>query len=244
MRGNSKKNPGKGENLHGYRRIVTVLVLSSLAIALIASTGKSRSDLASEQRQEQEESDLVKLRSEWFYGQRAYPHQYVPSGANLRALAQLDYKRRAEALLWTAGALAPTWTFVGPKPVDTPYTDPVVAGRVTALAINPANSNIVYLGAAQGGVWKTTDGGLSWVSLMDSQPSLAVGSIALDPAQFQRDLCRNGRRKFLRRQLLRCRDSEVDRQWRHVDPTLRAVLRPGWAGWIFWRRSTNREPER
>ncbi len=66
--------------------------------------------------------------------------------------------------------------------MDTPYTDPVVSGRVTALAINPANSNIVYLGAAQGGVWKTTDGGTSWVPLTDNQPSLAVGSIMLDPA--------------------------------------------------------------
>jgi len=39
---------------------------------------------------------------------------------------------------------------------------------------------VVYLGAAQGGVWKTTDGGLTWTPLTDSQQTLAIGSLALD----------------------------------------------------------------
>src|SRR6202011_6164713 len=57
----------------------------------------------------------------------------------------------------------------------------VTAGRVNAIAIDPRDNNVVYIGAAEGGVWKTTDGGINWTPLTDSQPSLATGSIAIDP---------------------------------------------------------------
>jgi photosystem II stability/assembly factor-like uncharacterized protein len=57
----------------------------------------------------------------------------------------------------------------------------VNSGRISALAVDPTNSNIVYLGAAQGGVWKTTAGGNTWTALTDAQASLATGSIAIDP---------------------------------------------------------------
>ena len=79
------------------------------------------------------------------------------------------------------------WTSIGPQPTTPSAGDPFSgyptdAGRVTALAIDPADptGNTIYLGAAEGGVWVTTDGGQSWTPLTDFQVSLAVGSIALD----------------------------------------------------------------
>jgi photosystem II stability/assembly factor-like uncharacterized protein len=81
-----------------------------------------------------------------------------------------------------APSINASWSFIGPQPIDTPYTYPVVSGRVTALAVDPRNSNTVYLGAAQGGVWKTIDGGTSWTPLTDTEPSLALGSVTLDPS--------------------------------------------------------------
>jgi len=82
----------------------------------------------------------------------------------------------------TAALSSARWTLIGPEPTDTPYNVPVVAGRITALAVDPTNANVVYAGAADGGVWKTTDGGIHWAPLTDTQPSLAVGSIAIDPS--------------------------------------------------------------
>lgn len=41
--------------------------------------------------------------------------------------------------------------------------------------------NTVYLGGAQGGVWKTTNGGANWTPLTDAQASTAIGSIAISP---------------------------------------------------------------
>ncbi len=56
----------------------------------------------------------------------------------------------------------------------------LVSGRVTAIAPHPQDANIIYLGAAQGGVWKTTDGGRNWKAKSDNLPSLAIGALAID----------------------------------------------------------------
>src|SRR6185312_1461355 len=93
------------------------------------------------------------------------------------------------------GALAPaatnTWTPLGPAPIPNGQTDPLlnpaneepVSGRVTTIAIDPADAtaNTVYVGTAQGGLYRTLDGGTTWTPLMDSQPSLAIGALAIDP---------------------------------------------------------------
>jgi len=55
-----------------------------------------------------------------------------------------------------------------------------VIGRVTALAVDPANESQVFLGAAAGGLWKSVDGGQSWVQLFDQIGTESVGSILLE----------------------------------------------------------------
>src|SRR5260370_30338712 len=72
------------------------------------------------------------------------------------------------------------WPLTGPRPTDSGSTF-VTAGRVNSIAIDPRDNNTVYIGAAEGGVWKTTDGGQNWTSLTDDQPSLANGAVAIDP---------------------------------------------------------------
>ncbi len=85
------------------------------------------------------------------------------------------------------------WTSLGPSPID---SDPTgnqsygdVTGRVSAIAVDRTDStgNTVYVGAASGGVWKSTNAAsatlsnVTWTPLTDQQPSLAVGSIAIQP---------------------------------------------------------------
>jgi len=131
--------------------------------------------------QEREDPEIMRERSEWFYSQRAYPHKYVPARARLNALRELDLMTASKLPLGLATTSNPSWTLIGPKPINTPYTDPVVAGRVSALAVNPGDPSVVYAGAAQGGIWKTTTAGSTWSPLTDRQASLAIGSVALDP---------------------------------------------------------------
>jgi photosystem II stability/assembly factor-like uncharacterized protein len=88
--------------------------------------------------------------------------------------------------------IGPAWAAIGPTPIPNGQTIPAdvngisltqtpVSGRVTSVAIDPGNATIVYVGAAQGGVYKSTNGGASWTRLMDGAMTLAVGSLELDP---------------------------------------------------------------
>lgn len=54
-----------------------------------------------------------------------------------------------------------------------------MSGRITAIDAVVDNPNIIYLGAASGGVWKTENGGTEWTSVFDEQPILNIGSIAI-----------------------------------------------------------------
>jgi photosystem II stability/assembly factor-like uncharacterized protein len=73
-----------------------------------------------------------------------------------------------------------SWHPIGPWPASGGNFG-TVSGRVTTLAIDPRNPAVIYSGAADGGVWKTTDTGVHWVPLTDHQPVLSCGAIALDP---------------------------------------------------------------
>ncbi len=69
---------------------------------------------------------------------------------------------------------ADAWTNIGPSNRG---------GCTKALAIHPTDPNTIYAGAAGGGVWKSTNGGSSWVPLTDLViPDLAMASIAIDPS--------------------------------------------------------------
>jgi photosystem II stability/assembly factor-like uncharacterized protein len=76
-----------------------------------------------------------------------------------------------------------SWTPIGPAPIldgETPGNMPVT-GRVTAVAGDPTNAKVLYVAAAGGGLWKTTDGGTSWIPLTDG-PTVAWGQV--QPVEF------------------------------------------------------------
>ena len=137
---------------------------------------------------EGDERDDVRGREQWFYRQRQYPLGVIPAGARLRALQRTEVMRRALALRLARGPVLRTplamglWTSIGPMPTLSATGAGLVSGRVTALAVDPTNSSIVYAGGALGGVWKSTDGGAHWNPTFDAELTLAVGSIAIDPS--------------------------------------------------------------
>jgi len=54
-----------------------------------------------------------------------------------------------------------------------------MSGRITSIDAVVADPNQIWLGAASGGVWKTLNAGGSWESVFDEQPTLNIGSIAI-----------------------------------------------------------------
>src|SRR6267143_3975111 len=58
----------------------------------------------------------------------------------------------------------------------------VAGGRVAAVVGVPGDRNVYYVGAAAGGVWKTSDGGDSWEAVFKDQPTSSIGAVALAPS--------------------------------------------------------------
>ncbi|HET7651206.1 MAG TPA: hypothetical protein VFL15_10955 [Gammaproteobacteria bacterium] len=58
----------------------------------------------------------------------------------------------------------------------------VAGGRVSAVVGIPGNPHIYYVGAAAGGVWKSTDGGQHWESVLKDADTASIGDIALAPS--------------------------------------------------------------
>jgi photosystem II stability/assembly factor-like uncharacterized protein len=62
------------------------------------------------------------------------------------------------------------WRFIGP-----------LGNRTIAVAGVPGNPQVYYVGAASGGIFKTTDGGTTWAPVFDEQPVSSVGALAVAP---------------------------------------------------------------
>lgn len=58
----------------------------------------------------------------------------------------------------------------------------IMSGRIDDIAAVESDPEVIYMGAAAGGVWKTTDGGMTWTPLFDRQPNPSIGALAIAPS--------------------------------------------------------------
>ncbi|RMD94329.1 MAG: sialidase, partial [Calditrichaeota bacterium] len=63
------------------------------------------------------------------------------------------------------------YRFIGPQ-----------GNRVIAVVGVPGDLNTYYAGAASGGLWKSTDGGINWKPIFDDQPAQSVSALAIAPS--------------------------------------------------------------
>ena len=54
-----------------------------------------------------------------------------------------------------------------------------MSGRVADIAVVESNTDIIYVGSASGGVWKSVNGGLTWNPIFDDQPIASIGAVAV-----------------------------------------------------------------
>ncbi len=123
-------------------------------------------------------------RLNWFLYQRAYPFNEVP--ANARRLAWESIPRRSKfgADLLSGEALNSVWSPIGPLPTTSafPNNGGPTSGRINAIAVSPLDPQIVLIGSATGGIWRSSNGGTTFVPVTDTHVDLAVGSIAFATA--------------------------------------------------------------
>jgi len=153
--------------MHSATKVRAVALLALAALVTVvpfavhhALTSRPRHDMARWARTEP---------SQWWREQRSFPTGTIPAGVYDEAFRQAKLDREQMQLSTSAGLL--TWQFAGPDNIG---------GRITALAVAPGGSPI-YMGAANGGVFKSTDTGATWTPIFDEFSAYSIGALALDP---------------------------------------------------------------
>lgn len=123
----------------------------------------------------------------WYARHKAYeasrmnPHNQFPNmGEAWRTMHAVSVSKKQ---LESAARSGSPWSPVGP--VNRPGAFSQYAshnmGRINCLAFHPSDSNIIYVGVAQGGVWKSENHGQTWRPLTDDLPIIRISDIAINP---------------------------------------------------------------
>lgn len=130
--------------------------------------------------------EYLQARENYINLKRGFPNN-LHYNARLKAIAEMRQQEQLIKATRTNSTLAANWTELGPSPIPNGQiygvaTPVPVTGRVTAIAIHPTDPNTVYVGTANGGIFRTTDGGGTWTAIFDGASSLAIGALALAPS--------------------------------------------------------------
>lgn len=111
----------------------------------------------------------AKKPNDWAFLQRSFPYGDINQEAYREALKRAaDMKKE-----YSNRENRASWDFAGPLNIG---------GRITAVALHPTDQQTFYVGAASGEIFKTEDGGLSFTTIFDEQPSLSIGDMVLAPS--------------------------------------------------------------
>ncbi|HEX8517825.1 MAG TPA: T9SS type A sorting domain-containing protein [Bacteroidia bacterium] len=107
-------------------------------------------------------------------GELADPSEYI----NEAVKAAADKQQASGSRFSTAA-----WSPVGPYNLPGNLTGYMQngLGRINCITFHPTDPNTYFVGVAQGGVWKTTNNGTSWIPLTDNLPITRISDITIDP---------------------------------------------------------------
>ncbi|MBL8297090.1 MAG: hypothetical protein JNN30_01975 [Rhodanobacteraceae bacterium] len=155
--------------------LLTALLFLSTSLPAAVSAQQGRGALLAVDKT-QGEPEQLEQRRRWFRETRGLDQE--PGAMQYRRQALEEQRAILSARTPELLAAAPRWQSMGPSPMTmTGWTMGKVSGRILALAVRRGDDNIQYLGSASGGLWKTTDGGDSWLRLSDELDSQAIGAV-------------------------------------------------------------------
>jgi photosystem II stability/assembly factor-like uncharacterized protein len=135
------------------------------------STARVTSPIRADRETEDDESEIIESRIRYFRER----HRELDPNQRLRLVREEYARLEAEkkSRIGTKPAAGTTWVSIGPNNG---------AGRMTAIAPHPTINGTIYAGADGGGIWKTTNAGVTWTPLSESVNNLNVGALALAPS--------------------------------------------------------------
>src|SRR4051812_32988251 len=183
--------------LSSVSALLLVLSFTSLAGGASKALGVKPSDADAEQ---ESDADLPpgmagKIDKETYLRRRAeqldmlrgrpYNLPYDPRERAIREMERQEAAQKNERQRLGLPDQAPAWISLGPAPIPNGQTSDAsvpVSGRTSAIAVHPTDPDTVYTGTAQGGVWKSVNGGTTWTPLFEFQlETEAIGAITIDP---------------------------------------------------------------
>jgi hypothetical protein len=135
------------------------------------------------------EGRQIELREQWWNASRGLDKNRNAARQRRAALGlmrnQMLRQARTHRTLGTRAQFAP-WRELGPSSMKMgQWVMGRVSGRINAIATHPTNDNIVYIGSANGGVWKTTDAGANWTPTFANVGSQSVSAVHIEPGNPQ-----------------------------------------------------------
>ena len=104
--------------------------------------------------------------NDWLAQQRCYPYPEIKLKSYLLGMEQAgtihDHSKGSKF----------SWQASGPDNIG---------GRITDIAIHPNTLSTIYVGAASGGIFKSTNSGVSWVNIFTDATAISIGDLAIDP---------------------------------------------------------------
>jgi len=134
------------------------------------------------ERPAHEEAEETDAPSDYFYRQRAMPDGTIPSDRIAAAAEQLQFERALSKQQLGATSSAQDWVPIGPY---------AIGGRINTIVAGVGGAP-AYLGSANGGVWRSEDGGFTWLPLTDRLGLFSIGCLALAPLNANTVWCGTG----------------------------------------------------
>ena len=156
--------------------LIAVLPLFSKASGQTGAAGVSLNPST------EESGENIVAREMFFHMRRAGgPDKLIPPDGYEAAMLQSQRVQKDRNLL-TRSTAATNWVSVNPSGLFNARTGAnYISGRTNSIAFHPSDPNTFYIGAAGGGVWKTTDGGLNFQPMTDNLSALTCGAVSVDP---------------------------------------------------------------
>ena len=136
-----------------------------------------------EHGEKEKEAGVEKQMSSWWWS-RAYPDpsnindKFYRGWLHAQAMKEPEIRTQRSGMLGVNNTTLfnGNWSAIGP--------DQNIGGRILCVAVDPQNSNNLFIGSASGGIWKSTTGGVgtnAWQPVSTGLPVLGVASILIHP---------------------------------------------------------------
>jgi photosystem II stability/assembly factor-like uncharacterized protein len=155
------------------KNFILIIIVLSISLPIIAYSQE-------ETFGENETGEEILAREQFILMRRAGgPGKILPQDAYSNAIKQKNNLPYDKNILSSPTRLT-NWISINPSGMFYNVTgNNYISGRTNSIAFHPTDPNTFYIGAAQGGVWKTTNGGLNWIALTDNLSTLACGDVVV-----------------------------------------------------------------